>query len=248
MAVERKFLKESLKKVLVDRYVHDELKKVEIGETVVKRTPMGTRIVIEAVKPGLVIGRRGKNIQMLTETIKSKFHVDNPQLEVSEVPIPQFNPAIMAKQLAQALEGGMHFRRACYDSLQRIMKRGALGAMIVVTGKISGARARSEKFKAGYIRYCGEPALIYVKQATTQANLRPGIVGVKVKIMPPIENAIDVLGLTNVKFVEEGKDVEVAHEVEAVKTEEKPVEKTVEKPGAEKTSEQNKTKKKSEDK
>ena len=218
MAIERKFLQELLKKVHIDRYIRHELKKVGIGDTIVKRTPLGTRVIIEAVKPGLVIGRRGKNIQALTDAIKEKFNVDNPQLEVGEIPIPQFNPGIMAKQLAQTLEAGVHFRRACYNLLQQIMKRGALGAMIIVTGKISGARARSEKFKAGYIRYCGEPALIYVKQATTQANLRPGIVGIKIKIMPPIENPVDVLGLKDIKFVEAGKEVTVAHESETQKS------------------------------
>ncbi len=225
MAIERKFLKEALKKVAVDRYVHEELKKVEIGETVVKRTPMGTRVIIEAVKPGLVIGRRGKNIQMLTETIKSKFQVDNPQLEVSEVPIAEFNPAIMAKQLGATLEAGVHFRRACHDMLQKIMRRGALGVMIIVTGKISGARARSEKFKAGYIRYCGEPALVYVKQAVGSANLKQGLVGIKVKIMPPIEKSIDELKLVDVKFIEEGKGADVKQESVPVKAELKPAEK-----------------------
>ncbi len=190
-----------------------EKKKVGVGDTIVKRTPLGARIIIEAVKPGLVIGRRGKNIQALTDAIKDKFKVENPQLEVGEIPIPEFNPGIMAKQLAQTLEAGVHFRRACYNMLQQIMKKGALGTMIVITGKISGARARSEKFKAGYIRYCGEPALIYVKEATTQANLRPGIVGIKVKIMPPIEKAIDEVGLKEVKYTEAGKEAEIAHEV-----------------------------------
>ena len=124
MAIERKFLKEALKKVQVERYVQDELRKIEIGETTVKRTPMGTRITIEAVRPGLVIGRRGKNIQNLTEHIKEKFNVENPQLEVAEVPIPEFNPAIMAKQLAQSLEAKVHFRRACHDTVNKIMRRG----------------------------------------------------------------------------------------------------------------------------
>ncbi|HIJ98589.1 TPA: 30S ribosomal protein S3 [archaeon] len=236
MAVERKFLQESLKKVLVDRYVREEMKKVGVGDTIVKRTPLGTRIIIEAVKPGLVIGRRGKNIQALTDAIKEKFNIENPQLEVGEIPIPEFNPGIMTKQLAQTLEAGVHFRRACYDMLQQIMRRGALGVMIIVTGKISGARARSEKFKSGYIRYCGEPALLYVKEATTQANLRQGIVGVKIKIMPPIENAIDALELRDVKYVEAGKEAEVSHEVvseekKEVKTEMHPKKRTKQKAG-----------------
>ena len=207
MAIERKFLSEAVKKLKIDRYVREELKRVGVGDVIVKRTPLGTRIIVESVKPGLVIGRKGKNIQLLTDTIKERFKVENPQLEVGEIPVPEFNPGIMAKQLAYTLEGGVHFRRAAHNMIQQIMKKGAWGVMIVLTGKISGARARSEKFKAGYIRYCGEPANLYMKEAVTQANLKPGIVGVKIRIMPPIENPVDELALREVKFSEESKNL-----------------------------------------
>ncbi len=196
MAVERKFLEESLKKVKIDRFVRSELKAAGVGDVQVKRTPLGTRVTIEAVKPGILIGRKGKNIQDLTNSIKDKFTVENPQIEVAEVPIPEFNPGIMAQQLVQALENGVHFRRACHTMLSDIMRRGALGVMIIVSGKISGARARSERFKAGYIRYCGEPRLEYVKEATVYANLKPGMLGIKVRIMPPVQHPKDYLGLT----------------------------------------------------
>ena len=215
MAVERKFLEESLKKVKIDRFIRSELKAAGVGDVQVKRTPLGTRVTIEAVKPGLLIGRKGKNIQDLTTSIKTKFTVENPQVEVAEVPIPEFNPGIMAQRLVQALENHVHFRRACHNMLNEIMKRGALGAMIIVSGKISGARARSERFKAGYIRYCGEPTLEYVKEATTFASLKPGRLGVKVKIMPPIENPSDELGLRKVPLV---------MEAEAISPESKPAE------------------------
>lgn len=198
MAVERKFLEEQFKKVKIDKYVRRELKNAGVGEVFVKRTPLGTRITIEAARPGILIGRKGKNIQDLTRNIQEKFKVENPQIEVGDVPVTEFNPGIVAHQLAQTLEAGVHFRRACHDMLNQIMRKGALGAMIVVTGKISGARARSEKFKAGYIRYCGEPALNYVRQAIAEANLKPGKVGIKIKIMPPIEKPQDALGLVKI--------------------------------------------------
>ncbi len=223
MAVERKFLEEAFKKIKIDRFLRKELKNVGVGEVCVKRTPLGTRISIEAVKPGLLIGRKGKNIQDLTIAVKEKFGVENPQLEVADVPVPEFTPGIMAQQLAQTLEGGVHFRRACHNVLSRIMKKGALGAMIVITGKMSGARARSEKFKAGYIRYCGEPTLQYVKVATTYASLKPGMLGIKVRIMPPIDNPSDLLALRKVPLAEgEKTEKHVQAEARENKLEKKP--------------------------
>ena len=138
----------------------------------------------------------------MTSSIKNKFAVENPQVEVAEVLVPEFNPGIMAQQLVQSLENGVHFRRACHNMLSQIMRKGALGAMIIISGKMSGARARSERFKAGYIRYCGEPTLEYVKEATTYASLKPGMLGVKVKIMPPIDNPNDALGLRKIPLIE----------------------------------------------
>jgi small subunit ribosomal protein S3 len=65
------------------------------------------------------------------------------------------------------------------------MEAGALGAEIVISGKLTTERARFEKFRAGYFPRCGEPALIAMKKAEAHVQLKPGIIGVRVKIMPP---------------------------------------------------------------
>ncbi len=224
MAVERKFINEAVKKAKVDSYLHEELKRVGCGYIDIKRTPLGTRIVIYAKKPGLVIGRKGKNIQTITETLKNEFKIDNPQLEVKEVPVPQLDPEIMAKQLAATLESGTHFRRASHQMIKEIMNAGALGVQIEISGKISGARARVEKFKQGYIKHCGETADRFVKEAVAQAYLKPGVLGVKVKIVPPLEGGTIhelAFGKPNVPVSEDKpKDQEAAKAEEQPKKEE----------------------------
>jgi small subunit ribosomal protein S3 len=65
------------------------------------------------------------------------------------------------------------------------MEAGALGAEIVISGKLTTERARFEKFRAGYFPRCGEPALLAMKKAEAHVQLKPGIIGVRVKIMPP---------------------------------------------------------------
>ena len=65
------------------------------------------------------------------------------------------------------------------------MEAGALGAEIVISGKLTTERARFEKFKAGYFPRCGEPALVATRSAEAHVQLKPGMIGVRVKIMPP---------------------------------------------------------------
>ena len=214
MAVERKFIDEALKKVKISEFVRRELDRVGCGQIEVKRTPLGTRIVIHATKPGLVIGRKGKNIEMLTTNLKERFKIDNPQIEVQEVNSPQLNASIMAKRLALSLEKGIHFRRASYSTLRGIMQSGALGAQIEITGKMSGSRSRNEKFKKGFIKHCGKTAE-NVDTGIAEATLKAGKIGIKVKITPPGENLFKDL-----VYKEAGEpEAEITEELEAVEGE-----------------------------
>jgi len=236
MAVERKFIQESVKRLKINETAHKQLERTGCGAIEVKRTPLGTRIKIYARKPGLVIGRKGKNIEDLTITLKETCGVENPEVEVEEVRIPELNPIIMANELKSSLERGFHFRRAAYSTLRRIMDKGARGAQIEISGKLSGTRGRQEKFKEGYIKYCGETAIKYMKTATVHAILKAGTVGVKVKITPPQKRLFDELMINKIeekpKTEAEKGAAQVRGDVDA-KKEEKPKESP--KPKEEKT-------------
>jgi small subunit ribosomal protein S3 len=65
------------------------------------------------------------------------------------------------------------------------MEAGALGAEIVISGKLRTERARFEKFRAGYLVKCGDPSLTYMQKAEVHVQLKPGIFGIRVRIMPP---------------------------------------------------------------
>jgi len=92
---------------------------------------------------------------------------------------------VVASRVASALQRGVHFRRAGFWALNQVMDAGALGAEIVISGKLRTERARFEKFRAGYFPRCGEPALKYTRKAEVHVQLKPGIIGVRVKLMPP---------------------------------------------------------------
>jgi small subunit ribosomal protein S3 len=92
---------------------------------------------------------------------------------------------MMASRLANALERGWYFRKAGQSTLQRIMDSGAMGVEIVIAGKLTGPRKRTEKFVAGYIKHCGKPVEELVDVGYARAKKKLGIIGVKVRIMPP---------------------------------------------------------------
>jgi len=185
MYVTKYFVKDSLKRSDIDEFLSQELKRAGYSHCELAKTPLGTRVVVYAARPGMVIGRRGQSIRDLTRALEERFGVENPQISVAPVDVPELDPKVMASQLVSALERGVHFRRAAYWALQRIMKAGALGAEIIISGKLTTERARYEKYRDGYMPRCGDPVLKQLKTAVAYTQLKPGLFGVKVRILPP---------------------------------------------------------------
>jgi small subunit ribosomal protein S3 len=185
MSVVKHFITESIKKTEIDEFLQKKLERAGYGGVTISKTPLGTHMVIYAMRPGLVIGRGGESIKELASILEEKFKVSNPQISVSEIEIPELNAYVVASRIASALQRGIHFRRAGFWALNQVMDAGALGAEIVISGKLRTERARFEKFRAGYLARCGEPALKYMRKAEVHVQLKPGIFGVRVRIMPP---------------------------------------------------------------
>lgn len=185
MSVVKHFIIESIKRTEIDEFLQRKLERAGYGGVSISKTPLGTHIVVYAMRPGLVIGRGGETIRELASVLEEKFKVPNPQISVSEIEIPELNAYVVASRVASALERGVHFRRAGFWSLNQVMEAGALGAEIVISGKLRTERARYEKFKAGYLVKCGEPSIKYMQKAEVHVQLKPGIFGVRVRIMPP---------------------------------------------------------------
>src|SRR5712691_7352872 len=182
---DKRIIVENLRRVLLKEYLMNETRRAGFGGLDIQRTPMGTRVTLLAERPGLVIGRKGGAIKALTEAVEQRFRFDNPQIEVQEVASPALNAQIMAEKLANALERGWHFRRAGHSTVRRIMEAGAKGCLVVIAGKLTGQRHRTEKFKAGHIKYCGEPRNLWMGLGFASAKLKPGVIGVTVEIMDP---------------------------------------------------------------
>lgn len=222
MPAERVFIKQGLKRAELEEYLEKELERAGYGGVDIRRISTGTRVALYVERPGMVIGRKGRSIKQLTDDLAQKYGVDNPQVEVVEIKVPELSAPVMARRIAFALERGIHYRRVGYTTLRRIMRAGARGVEIIISGKLSGERSRTGRFYDGYLKKAGEPALKFVSYGYAVAKLKQGTIGVRVRVMPP-----DVHLPDEIKLAEEKVEVEPveAKPPEAEKTEdEKPKE------------------------
>ena len=170
--------------------IREEIKrsigKGKVSKVKIEYTPVGEKIIISTNKPGLVIGRGGESLNKLSEVLKNKFNLDNMYIEIDEVKEPDFDAQIIADEIALSLErfGPLKFKVISYRTLQRVIKSGALGIEIRLSGKLPGSRAKSWRFAQGYLKKTGDSSKV-VDRAQARAETKPGTVGVKVSILSP---------------------------------------------------------------
>jgi len=193
---ERNIVKFKKDEFAIKEYIKSILGKGKISKVRIEYTPVGEKVIVSTNKPGLVIGKRGEKIDELTDILKTKFKLENPRVEIDEITQPEFDAQIIADEIALGLErlGPLKFKVIAYKNLQRIMNAGALGAEIVLGGKLPGARAKSWRFSQGYLKKIGDTAKV-VDRAKSRAETRPGTVGVKVSILSPYAILTDKLDI-----------------------------------------------------
>lgn len=202
MSVVKRIIKNNLEKVAVDELLADEYDQAGYGGIALTKTPLGTQINLFAMKPGRVIGKRGRAIKDASERLERELNITNPQITVIEVEVPELNPQIMAERIANALERGVHYRRSLFWSINRTMESGALGCEIVVKGPLRSNRGRFEKVSEGYVPKSGDPALRYVKKGTVHVKMKKGTIGVTVSIVQPDAKFPDKINLDYLPIIE----------------------------------------------
>lgn len=220
--IERQFINQQLKEKQIQDYLKSQLKKTGYSHAEIKRTPLGEKIIIYTTHPGIVVGRKGENIQALTTTLKKRFKMENPQIEIGEVENPMLDANFVCDRIVSVLErlGSQRFKSVGYKTLQSIMDSGALGAEIIISGKVPSARARPWRFSAGYLKKSGDASENYVHRAYQYAKLKPGVVGVRVSIMPPDIELGDTMRIKEEPVTEETKKVEEKNKIEKEKSKE----------------------------
>lgn len=227
--IERKFVSQNIKEFKIKEYLFRELSRVGLSDVKLQRTPLGDKILVSASRPGLVVGKGGANIARLTKVLKEEFKLDNPQIEIEEVTDPRGNAAITAEMIANSLEkfGSARFKGVGHKAMTTVMASGALGVEILISGKIPSSRAKTWRFYMGYLKKCGDISISGVDKAQQIANLKTGVVGIQVSIMPGTTILPD-----KIKLTEEPTTIveEVTEEKEAVKEIKEKIEEAKEKP------------------
>jgi small subunit ribosomal protein S3 len=217
--IERRLVAEKVKEFMIEQYITDNLSRVGHSHTKLQRTPLGEKIVIFASRPGLIVGKKGTNIKKLTTTLKNKFGLENPQIEISEVENIHLDANIVAEMIAGSLErfGSQKFKAIGHKMMSDVINAGGRGVEILLSGKIPSARAKTWRFYKGYLKKCGDIAVSQVRVAYAQAKLKSGTVGVQVRIMPPN------ISIDNIHFKSDDEKKEEAPKAGAQKetTEEK---------------------------
>jgi len=207
--IEKIFVRNGIKKVRMDEYFRKELDRAGYGGMDIKRTPMGTQITVSVEKPGMIIGKDGRRIKRLTDDINRRQELDNPQIDVQPIAVPDLSAPLMANRLAKLIERGWHFRRAGRSTLQRIMDKGALGCEIIMSGKLKGPRGRMEKMVDGYIKHCGAVAEEIVDHGYAIAKVKSGVIGVRVRIVKPDAKVPDALRMVAVNKEEKEEEEKI---------------------------------------
>jgi small subunit ribosomal protein S3 len=190
--IEKKFIEIKKNEYSIKEFIKSELGKGKISNVKIERTPIGERIILFTSRPGVIIGRKGESIQRLTEVLRKQFKMENPKIEIAEIEKVDFDAQTIADQIALSLErfGSSSFKIVTYKFLERIKRAGALGAEIILSGKLPGARAKTWRFSFGYLNKTGYPTN-FVNSAKAVAETKPGTVGIKVYILPSDAKMLD---------------------------------------------------------
>lgn len=246
--IERKFVSQKMNEFEIQEFISKSLRNVGHSHTKMVKTPLGEKIIIYASRPGLIVGRKGQNIKQLTKNLKKKFNLENPQIEINEVENLNLDANIVAERIVDSLErfGAEKFKAIGHKVMGNVMSAGAIGIEITISGKIPSSRAKSWRFYSGYLKKCGDISIVGVDKTEKQARLKKGIIGIKVRIMPPTTKLPDNIELVEEKeeIIEEGGDEGKEEDKKEVKEEKKEKEtkkkSSKEKKGKEKEENENK--------
>jgi small subunit ribosomal protein S3 len=208
--IERKFVAERMKEFQVHEYVGEFLENVGYSKTKLVKTPLGEKVIVFASRPGLIVGRKGANIKQLTKSIKGKFNLENPELEIAEVPSPSLDADIIAEKIVSYLErfGTQKFKAIGHKIMIEVMGAGGLGIEIKISGKVPSSRAKTWRFYQGYLKKSGDVSVSQVKRSHKQAHLKTGIVGIRVSIMTPDTKLPDDISVLTKEQLAEAKQKE----------------------------------------
>ena len=175
-------IKDNYNMMLLNDFLREKIKDAGFSKVEISKTPTGTKIVLHVTRPGIVIGRKGAGIKLLTEKIQTDFGYKNPQISVEEIPKAELSPSVMCNRMAAHIERGTAFRRATMWTINQIMEAGAMGVQITISGKLRGDRSAFEKHTQGILPRAGNYAKNVVSEDIVHTKTPMGLIGIKIRI------------------------------------------------------------------
>ncbi len=173
----------------VREYLHKRLENASVSRIQIDRPAKSARITIHTARPGIVIGKRGEDIDTLRKEVEQRMNVP-VHIAVEEIRKPELDAKLVADSVAQQLERRIMFRRAMKRAVQNAMRLGAGGIKIQVSGRLNGAEiARTEWYREGRVPL--HTLRAEIDYGVSEANTTYGIIGIKVwvfkgEVIPPI--------------------------------------------------------------
>ncbi|MFD1911628.1 30S ribosomal protein S3 [Halodurantibacterium flavum] len=169
-----------LEDIKMREFIHEECKQAGVSRVIIERPHKKCRVTIHTARPGVIIGKKGADIETLRKKLanmtKSELH-----LNIVEVRKPEVDAQLVAESIAQQMERRVSFRRAMKRAVQNAMRMGALGIRVNVGGRLGGAEiARTEWYREGRVPL--HTLRADIDYATSEASTPYGIIGVKVWI------------------------------------------------------------------
>jgi small subunit ribosomal protein S3 len=180
----KQFVAESKRRLMIDERLETLYRKAGYERVFITKVPLGHQITIYAEKPGIIIGKKGASIRDVSALLEQEYKLENPQIEVRPVEVPELSSKVMAYRMRLYLERGLAHKRIVFSTLDAVMRAGADGTEVSLRGKFTTERSRFVKLRKGQIHQSGDPAN-YNDVAVTNVLLKPGIIGIKVKIAKP---------------------------------------------------------------
>ncbi|MDV6344520.1 MULTISPECIES: 30S ribosomal protein S3 [unclassified Nitrosomonas] len=170
-----KLLNEDIK---VREYLRKKLLHASVGQIVIERPSKNARITIYSSRPGVVIGKKGEDIEILRKDLEKLIHIP-VHINIEEIRKPEIDAQLIADNIAQQLEKRIMFRRAMKRAIQNAMRLGAQGIKIMSSGRLNGIEiARTEWYREGRVPL--HTLRADLDYATSEAKTTYGIIGIKV--------------------------------------------------------------------
>ena len=176
----KNYSKQLIADLEVRAYIEKALEHASVSRVVIERPAQTARITIHTARPGIVIGKKGEDVDALRKVLTEKMGVP-VHINIEEIRKPDLDAKLVAQNVAQQLERRVMFRRAMKRVVQNAMRQGAEGIKIQVGGRLGGAEiARTEWYREGRVPL--HTLRADIDYATYEASTTYGIIGVKVWI------------------------------------------------------------------